>query len=139
MKPTCTVVNQETTSMSKAKLVTLTSAAVLLGSVASYPAAAEILVLRCTEHVTFADGSSVDYDSRVEITPETLGYVAYHSNSGGAERLAGRGTLQKLEPDKVTFRDSPGKVGWINRTTGEAYFKDMRTGEEGRGTCKESS
>ena len=104
--------------------------------VAAYPVRAEVLVFTCTMSQTWKDCTALPAKARIEITPETLGYVEYHE-VGGKLQLAGRGTLERLEPTRVTISDDAENVGYIDRTTGEEYWKDRRRGAEEHGVCTE--
>ena len=83
-----------------------------------------MLVFTCTTTQTWKDGTTLKTNARIEITPKTLGYVEYH-DYGGKLELVGQGMLEKLEPSKVTFSDDAVKLSYIDRTTGEEYWKDQ--------------
>jgi hypothetical protein len=99
---------------------------------------AEVIVFECEVTRTWRDGTIQQVRSRTEITTETLAFVEYHYQ-GDTPRLAVRGKLERLDATRVTFADSPGMTSYIDRTTGETYWRDERRGVEDRGTCKEVS
>ena len=67
-----------------------------------------------------------------------MGFAEYHQ-IGDKMRLVGRGTLEKLEPTKITFSDDATMLYYIDRETGDEYWRDTRRGAEGHGICKEVS
>ena len=116
----------------------LVSLGALLGLAAADPALAKMLAITCTGTQTWKDGTALKTNERFEITPETLGYLEYHQ-MGDKMMLVDQGTLEKLEPAKITFSDDATKLYYIDRTTGEEYWRDQRRGAEAHGLCKEAT
>jgi hypothetical protein len=100
----------------------------------AHPAKADMIVFNCASTRTWMDGAAKEVKTRIEIATDTLAYFVYRDYDS-KPRFGGRGTLVELGAARVTFFDSPGMVGYIDRTSGETYWRDQQHETEQHGTC----
>ena len=109
----------------------------LMMFVAASSAEAELIVFECNITQTWKDGTNLEVKSRIEINQETMEFEEFHNYGSKESLLADRGKIERIEPTRVTIRDSPDTSNYIDRTTGEVHSKWREGQFEESGICKE--
>jgi hypothetical protein len=109
----------------------------LIIALAAGPCLAETLNLECKVTWTKPTGQSRQAKRKLEIDTGAK-QVKTYDDLGKGYKLASTHAIGQVSPDKIDLDDSPSKTSYVNRKTGQYYFKNAKNGYVIKGPCRKS-